>query len=240
MAPRRGPARRAPTQDAVRIAAVQASLRSRAASVRGVCLRWGRVGTFVRTLRRPETCLLRCVAMKITRLLAMTLLLVLCGVFAAGCGSSSGSGGSDDPAALIPAGAPVYIEGVVRPDGKVRTDLKGALKKILRTDDPAAKITQLLNDTGKGEKVTFKDDVDPWLGDRVGVAVTALHNGPGRRLRGRHRLQGRRQGRQDAGQADGRHRQALLQGRRLPLRPQGRTPRRRSSITASWSAPRAA
>ena len=104
-------------------------------------------------------------------------MLALCGAVAAGCGSSSGSGGSDDPAALIPAGAPVYVEGVLHPDGKVRSDLEGALKKILRTDDPGAKITQLLNDSGKGEKVTFKDDVEPWLGDRFGVAVTALHNG---------------------------------------------------------------
>ena len=115
--------------------------------------------------------------MKITRLLVMTLVLALCGAVAAGCGSSSGSGGSDDPAALIPAGAPVYVEGVLHPDGKVRSDLEGALKKILRTDDPGAKITQLLDDSGKGEKVTFKGDVEPWLGDRFGVAVTALHNG---------------------------------------------------------------
>jgi hypothetical protein len=116
-------------------------------------------------------------AMKITRLLALTLVLVLCAAVAAGCGSSSGSGGSDDPASLIPASAPVYVEGVVRPDGKVRSDLDGALKKILRTDDPSAKIQKLLEDSGKGEGVTFKDDIDPWLGDRIGIAVTALHGG---------------------------------------------------------------
>ena len=65
----------------------------------------------------------------------------------------------------------------MRPDGKVRSDLEGALKKILRTDDPAREVAELLDDSGKGENVTFKDDVEPWLGDRVGVAVTALHNG---------------------------------------------------------------
>jgi hypothetical protein len=114
--------------------------------------------------------------MKTTRLLVLTLVLALCGAVAAGCGSSSGSGGDDDPAALIPAGAPVYVEGVVRPDGKVRSDVEDALKKILRTDDPGAKIRKLIDDSDKGEDVTFKD-VEPWLGDRVGVAVTALHNG---------------------------------------------------------------
>jgi hypothetical protein len=115
--------------------------------------------------------------MRTTRLLVVILLLALCGAFAAGCGSSSGSGGGDDPAALIPAGAPVYFEGVLRPDGRVRSDLEGALKKILHTQDPQAKITKLLEDSGRGGNITFKDDVDPWLGDRFGVAVTALHSG---------------------------------------------------------------
>jgi predicted small secreted protein len=115
--------------------------------------------------------------MKTTRLLVLTLVLALSAAIVAGCGSSSGSGGDDDPAALIPAGAPVYLEGVVRPDGQVRSDLEGALKKILRTDDPGAKIRQLIDDSGKSDKVTFKDDVEPWLGNRVGFAITALHNG---------------------------------------------------------------
>ena len=172
--------------------------------------------------------------MKTTRLLVLTLVLALCGAIAAGCGSSSGSGGSDDPAALIPAGAPVYVEGVLHPDGKVRSDLEGALKKILRTDDPGAKITATAQRQRQGREGHLQ-------GRRRAVARRPLRRRghraaqrPRRRLRRRHRLHGRRQGRADAGQADGRHRQALLQGRRLPLRPQGqdrdgdrRSPRRR-------------
>jgi len=127
-------------------------------------------------LRWRWRCLLRCVAMKTMRLLVLSLVLALCAAIVAGCGSSSGSGGSDDPAALIPAGAPVYVEATVRPEGKVRSDVEGALKKILRTDDPGARIGKLIDDADKGEDVTFKD-VEPWLGDRVGVAVTALHSG---------------------------------------------------------------
>jgi Protein of unknown function (DUF3352) len=173
----RGAAWRDPVQDDVRISVLQAFLPSAAASVRRVCLGWGAVGYPSIDLRPGWIGLLRCVAMKTTRLLVLTLVLALCAAIAAGCGSSSGSGGEDDPAALVPAGAPVYVEGVVRPEGKVRSDLEGALKKILRTDDPTAKIQQLIQTTDKGEKVTFKDDVEPWLGDRVGVAVTALHGG---------------------------------------------------------------
>ena len=128
----------------------------------------------------------------------------------------------------------------MRPDGKVRSDLEGALKKILRTDDPGAKIQQLLDDSGKGEDVTFKDDVEPWLGDRVGVAVTALHNGRDADYAAVIASTDDDKAEQAAGQAEGRHRQALLQGRRLPLRPQGEDRDARSSTTASWSAPRAA
>lgn len=115
--------------------------------------------------------------MKTTRLLVLTLVLAVCAAVAAGCGSSSGSGGDDDPAALIPASAPLYLEGVVRPDGKVGSDLQGALKKILRTDDPGAKISQLIDDSGKRDAISFKDDVEPWVGNRVGFALTALRGG---------------------------------------------------------------
>jgi hypothetical protein len=142
-----------------------------------MCVVWGAVGYPSIDLRRSWTGLLRCVAMKTTRLLVLTLVLALCAAIAAGCGSSSGSGGDDDPAALVPASAPLYAEGVVRPDGKVRSDLQGALKKILRTDDPDAKLRKLIDDSGKSDDITFKDDVEPWVGDRVGFAITALHNG---------------------------------------------------------------
>jgi hypothetical protein len=170
-----------PVQDGMPIGVLHASLPLRwriEALPSGVCaLLWGGVGYPSIDLRLGSTCLLRCVAMKTMRPLVLTLVLALCAAIAAGCGSSSGSGGDDDPAALIPAGAPLYLEGVVRPDGQVRTDLEGALKKILRTDDPGAKINQLIDDGGKSDDITFKDDVEPWLGDRVGFAVTALHNG---------------------------------------------------------------
>ena len=125
------------------------------------------------------------------------------------------------------------------PDGKVRSDLEGALKKILRTDDPGAKIQQL--STGSG-----KSDGRHLQGRRRAVAGRPRRRRrhraaqrPGRRLRRGHRLQGRRQGRGAARQAEGRHRQALLQGRRLPLRPQGEDRDGASSTTASSSPPRA-
>src|SRR3954467_2815842 len=100
-----------------------------APSVRRVCLLWGAVGYPSIDLRRDWTRLLRCGAMKTTRLLVLTLVLAVSAAIVAGCGSSSGSGGGNDPAALIPAGAPLCLEGVVRPDGQVAADRGAGRRK---------------------------------------------------------------------------------------------------------------
>lgn len=114
--------------------------------------------------------------MTTARSLALALLCALTSAIAIGCGSSSsGSGGADDPASLVPATAPVYAEATLRPNGKVGADLDAALKKILRTDDPGAKIQKALDDSGRTDGVTYKADIEPWLGDRAGIAVTAIH-----------------------------------------------------------------
>jgi len=114
--------------------------------------------------------------MKTARSLVLALLCALIAAIAAGCGSSSsGSGGDNDPAALVPATAPVYAEATLRPDGKVGADLDAALKKILRTADPGALIQKAIDDSGKSDGTTYKKDIEPWLGERAGVAVTAIH-----------------------------------------------------------------
>ena len=163
-------------QARVLIGALQAILRPRRGSVRCVCLPWGGVGRPSTGLRATPTWPLRCVVMTTARSLALALLCALTSAIAIGCGSSSsGSGGADDPASLVPATAPVYAEATLRPNGKVGADLDAALKKILRTDDPGAKIQKALDDSGRTDGVTYKADIEPWLGDRAGIAVTAIH-----------------------------------------------------------------
>jgi hypothetical protein len=117
--------------------------------------------------------------MKTLRVLVLTLVFALVAAVAAGCGtSSSGSGGADDPAAVVPANAVVYAEATIHPSGKVRDDAEAALRKILKTNNPDAKIASALQGSSKGSKdLNFKEDVEPWLGDRVGAAVTGVHGG---------------------------------------------------------------
>jgi hypothetical protein len=88
----------------------------------------------------------------------------------AGCGSSAG-GGATDPAGLVPASAPVYLEAVLRPDDQEAGEARTALSKVLRTSDPGAKLAELIDRGGHRDGVTFADDIEPWLGDRVGVAA---------------------------------------------------------------------
>jgi hypothetical protein len=97
----------------------------------------------------------------------------------AGCGSSddsSSGGGAGDPAKAIPASASFYLEATVRPTGKQRTDLEAALGKILRTNNPGAKITALI-DKSSDNGQTYAKDIEPWLGRKAAVAVTGFTAG---------------------------------------------------------------
>jgi hypothetical protein len=104
------------------------------------------------------------------RLLALVVAPIAAAAAIAGCGSSSGSGDTD-PAGLVPASAPVYLEAVVHPDEPEAADARAALGKVLRASDPGAKLVELLDRGGRREGIRFAQDVEPWLGDRVGVGV---------------------------------------------------------------------
>jgi hypothetical protein len=90
----------------------------------------------------------------------------------AACG---GSGGKDaDPAAAVPATAPFYAQATLRPTGKLGDGANTALKKILHTDDPGAKLTDALKSSDPKAKIDYQQDVEPWLGSRAGVFFTSL------------------------------------------------------------------
>jgi hypothetical protein len=101
-------------------------------------------------------------------------------VFAA-CGSGGGAAGAE-PASAVPAGTAMYFEGVVRPEGDTREDVLDAARKVLRTDDPERKLRELIDKGLKDSKTktTYKDDIEPWLGEKAGVWVAGVdQNKPG-------------------------------------------------------------
>jgi hypothetical protein len=102
-------------------------------------------------------------------------------VLLAACGASSAGTGAD-PAAAVPRGVPFYVEVTFRPEGGTRDGALAAAGKVLRAPDPEARIRELMQQLFRsdGSKVDFAKDIDPWVGDRGGLWVTAPAAGNGK------------------------------------------------------------
>lgn len=103
----------------------------------------------------------------------LCVLLTLAVLPLAGCGESDSGSASvgADPAKVVPASAPLYVEVVVRPDGELGDGVEDALKKILRTDDPGKQVVDLFNKVAGEDDVSW-DELKEWLGPRIGVYLT--------------------------------------------------------------------
>ena len=90
----------------------------------------------------------------------------------AGCGGGGGPSApaGPDPATLAPADAPLFGEGVVRPEGDRKEALESALSKLLATDDPGAFVVEQLDEAlaGSDTGLAYQDDIEPWLGEQAG------------------------------------------------------------------------
>ena len=85
-------------------------------------------------------------------------------LLAAGCG---GSEGNSDPTAVVPHDAVFYVEVDVEPDGAEREGLDSILERIPGDDGPAELVDAILEESEL--KLDFEEDVDPWLGERIGA-----------------------------------------------------------------------
>jgi hypothetical protein len=100
------------------------------------------------------------------------------------CGSSGGGAGSDDPASLAPADAPLYIQATLRPKGKMKTDVEKLASTLSGVPDPTAKLVGLIDQSLasdhplSGRKQTFEKDFEPWIGDRAGIFVEGFNGNP--------------------------------------------------------------
>ena len=91
-------------------------------------------------------------------------------LFLTACGGGGAGAGGADPASAVPRDALFYMEATVRPDGDLRSDALDAAGKILRTEDPEAKLLELLD---TAEEFDYERDVKPWLGERAGFWASA-------------------------------------------------------------------
>jgi hypothetical protein len=97
--------------------------------------------------------------------------LALLAALVVACGSSSADGDAD-PASAAPATAMLYAEVAVRPEGDLREDALDAVGKVLNTDDPEGKISELLDQVLDDPAVDYDKDIKPWLGERTGFWVS--------------------------------------------------------------------
>ena len=90
----------------------------------------------------------------------------------AACGEDDG--GDAGPAALVPADAPAYVELAVQPEGDAREDAEAALEKVAGSDDPGGDIAALFESATGGGPGEFSEEIEPWLGERLGVYPSTL------------------------------------------------------------------
>jgi len=106
------------------------------------------------------------------RLVLLALLAALAALFASGCGgSSSDSSSGSDPASVVPAQAPIYIDFTLRPEGETKQNIEALAKEIAGIDNLGDLIVSELEKSAneEGEDFNFEKEVEPWLGEEGGL-----------------------------------------------------------------------
>lgn len=105
------------------------------------------------------------------RIRLLSLLAVVAAAIAiAGCGGGGGGSGSD-PATLVPAKAPVYVEATIAPQGDLKSNIEALAKNVAGIDDLGALIVEETEKAAAKSDESFKysKDVEPWLGEKAGL-----------------------------------------------------------------------
>lgn len=107
------------------------------------------------------------------RLVLPAVLVALVALLVAGCGGGGDNegGSGTDPAAVMPADAPFFMDFTVRPEGETKQNIDALAKKIAGVDDLGDLIvTELENSAAEdGEEFDYDKEVAPWLGERGGL-----------------------------------------------------------------------
>ena len=98
--------------------------------------------------------------------------------------AATGCGGEETEAAsaateLVPAGAAVYAEATIDPEGDQQQALDALLAKFPDGDQLLGKLRQEIEQSLResGEGLSYSEDIEPWLGDEAAVYVGAIELG---------------------------------------------------------------
>lgn len=91
----------------------------------------------------------------------------------AGCGDG---GSSSDLAGLAAPGSLVFVEGTVRPEGELRSNVDSLAGKVGGVENLGALIVEKLEESASnsGETLDFEKEVEPWLGERAAISFSKL------------------------------------------------------------------
>ena len=113
------------------------------------------------------------------RFLSPLLLLIaalIAAVALAACGDDDSSTDvgdlGPDPATMVPADAPIYIEATVRPEGEMLESFNSTVTKLTGGQEPGELIQQALDEEISEDGFSYSEDIEPWLGQRMGGFVT--------------------------------------------------------------------
>jgi hypothetical protein len=102
-------------------------------------------------------------------------------LFIAGCGSSgdSSSGGGSELANLASPGSLVFVEGQLQPKGELKQNVDSVAKSFTGGEGLGQFVTSELESSARaeGESLDFAKEVEPWLGEKGGVAFEHLDGG---------------------------------------------------------------
>jgi hypothetical protein len=90
----------------------------------------------------------------------------------AGCGGGDDSSGSD-PAAVAPAGSPVYIQVALKPEGTLKSNIESLVSKVAGIDNLGDLIVEELESSAisSDEELDFSKEIEPWLGEKAGISL---------------------------------------------------------------------
>ena len=96
-------------------------------------------------------------------------------LMATGCARGDDPGGPD-PAQLVPAEAPIFIDAVLRPTEDVGDGAATAIETLTGNADPGGFIVSQLDDllVNQDAGITYEQDIEPWLGERGGLYISEL------------------------------------------------------------------
>lgn len=104
----------------------------------------------------------------------LTVLAATAALAIAGCGGGGGS--SSDPAQFATPGSLVFVEAELRPSGEMKEDVDAIASTVADAEGLGELIVSELESSARedGEPVDFAREVEPWLGEKAGVAFRTL------------------------------------------------------------------